>query len=83
MRDSVRLNALESFLKTLPSTSSETWEIYSWVNPGSSVLCDWLFFVFSGVSLETAANFLLLLRVATILKEKLFQLWGPNQVSIT
>ena len=29
IRDSVLLNSLESFLVTLPSISSETWEMYS------------------------------------------------------
>ena len=72
MRDSVRLNSFESFLVTL---SSETWEMYSWASSGSSVLCDWLFLLFLGASLETAANFLLILKVAMILREKFCQLW--------
>ena len=71
MRDSVRLNPLESFSVTLPSTSSETWEMYSWAIPGSSVFCDWRFLVFSAVSLETAAKFLLFLNVALTLREEL------------
>ena len=78
MRDSVRLNSLESFLVNLPSISSETWEMYSWAIPGSSVFCDWLFLVFFVVSLETAANFLLFLNVAMILRQKFRQLWGLN-----
>ena len=78
MRDSVRLNSLEGILVTLPSISSETWEMYSWAIPGSSVLRDWLFLVISGVSLETAAQFLLFLNVAMILREKLCQLWRLN-----
>ena len=78
LRDSVRLNYLENFLMTLPSLSSETWEMYSGAIPGSSVFCDWLFLVLSGVSLETAANFFLFLSVAMILREKLCQLWRQN-----
>ena len=69
MRDSVRLNFLEKFLVTFPSISSQNWEMYSWAISGSSVFYDWLFFVFSGVSLETAANFLLFLNVAIILRK--------------
>ena len=57
MRDSVQKISSESFLVTLPSISSETWEMFSWANSGSSVFCDWLFLVFSGVSPETAADF--------------------------
>ena len=49
--------------------------MYSSAIPGLSVFCDWLFLVFSGVSLESAANFLLLLNVAMNLIEKLCQLW--------
>ena len=71
---SIRLNSLESFLVSLPSISSKTWEMYSWAIPGSSVFCHWLFLVFSGVSLETAANFLLFFKVAMILGESC-QLW--------
>ena len=76
MRDSVRLNSLESFLVNLPSIFSETWEMYSWAIPGSGVFCDWLFLVFFVVSLETAANFLLFLNVAMILRQNFRQLWG-------
>ena len=78
MRDSVLLHSLESFLVTFPSISSETWVIYSSAISGISVFCNWLFLVFSGVSLETAANFLLFLNVAMILKEMLCQLWRLN-----
>ena len=35
------------------------------------MFCDWLFLVFSGVSLQTAANFLLFLDVAISLTENL------------
>ena len=70
MRDYVQLNSLKCFLVILPSISSETWEMYSWAIPGSSVFCDRLFLVFSGVSLETAAHFLLFLKFAMILREK-------------
>ena len=78
MRDSVRINSWESFLLTLPSISSETWVMYSSAIPGLSVFCDWLFLVFSGVSLETAAKFPLFLNVAMILREKLCQLRRLN-----
>ena len=78
MRDSVRLNSWEIFLVTLPSISSENWVMYSSVNPWLNVFCEWLFLVLSGVSLETADNFLLFLDVAIILKEKLRQLWKLN-----
>ena len=43
--------------------------MYSWAISGSSVFCDWLFLVFSGVSRETAASFFLFLKVAIILKK--------------
>ena len=78
MRDSVRLNSLQIFLVTLPSFSSETWEMYFWTIPRSSVFCDWLFLVFSGVSLETATISLLILNVVMILREKLCQFWRLN-----
>ena len=74
IRDSVRLNCFESFSITLAAISSESREICSGAISGSSVFCDRLFFVFSGVSLETAANFLLFLKVAMILREKFCQL---------
>ena len=78
IRDSVRLNSFESFLVTLPSISSETWEMYSCASSGSSVFCDWLFLVFSRVFLETAAKILLIVRVAMILRAKSCQLWRLN-----
>ena len=78
IRDTVRLNLFESFPVTLPSISSETWEIYYWAISGWSVFCDWLFLVFLGVALETAANFLLFLKVTTILREKFCQEWRLN-----
>ena len=71
MRDSVLLNSFESFLVTLPSISSETWEIYSWVNSGSRTCGALSPLVLSGVSLETAANFLLFLNVAIKFGEKI------------
>ena len=74
IRDSVRLNSFESLLVTLPSVSSETWEIYSWAISGSIVFRDRVFFVFSGISLETTANFLLSLKVAMIMRDKFSQL---------
>ena len=75
MRDSVRLNSLESYLMTLTSISSETWEVYFCAIPRSSLFCDWLFLVFSDASLETDAHFFLFLNFAKILREKLCQLW--------
>ena len=77
-RDFVLLNSFESFLVTLPSISSEIWQMHSWAISGSSVFCDWLFLVFSGVSLETAAKFFLFLRVTMILREKFCQQWRLN-----
>ena len=68
---SVRLNSFESFLVTLRSISSETWEMYFWAISGSSVFFDWLFLVFSGVSIKTATNFLLFLEAAMMLREVL------------
>ena len=65
----------ESFLVTLPSISSEISEMYSWVVSGSSEFRDWVSLVFSGVSLETAASFLLFFNVAINLREKISQLW--------
>ena len=61
------------FLVTLPSISSETWEMLSWVNSGSSVFCTPLFLVLLGVSPEAAASFLLFLNVAVRLREKFDQ----------
>ena len=66
------------FLVTLPSISSETWEMYSWAVSGSSVFFDWLFLVLSGVSLETAANFLFILKGALILMENFCEGWRLN-----
>ena len=70
MPDSVRLNSWKNFLGTLRLIYLETWVMHSSANPGLSVFCDRLFLVFSGVSLETAANFLLFLKVPMILREK-------------
>ena len=69
--DSVRLNSFEIFLVTLPSISSETWVMYYSATPWFSVFCDWLFLVFSVVSLKTVADFLLFLNVAITLTENL------------
>ena len=80
IRDSVLVNFFESFLVTLPSISSESWEMYSWAISRSSVFCDWLLLVFSGVFLETAANFLLFLKSAMILREKFCQQWRLNWI---
>ena len=75
IRDSVPLNCLEIFLITLPSISSETWEMFFWAISGSRPFGDWLFLVFSGVTLETAASFFFFLKVAMILREKFRQQW--------
>ena len=52
--------------------------MYSWAISGSSVFCDWLFLVYSGVFLETAANFLLFLKFTMILGENFCQLRKMN-----
>ena len=44
--------------------------MYSWVNSGSSTFCPLLPLLPSGVSLETAANFLLFLNIAILLEGK-------------
>ena len=69
MPNAVQLKSWWSFLLILLSVSSETWVMYFSAIPGLSVFYDWLFLVFSGVSLETAANLILFLNVAIILKE--------------
>ena len=74
MRDCVQINSWESFLVTLPSIFSETRVMYFSAVPGLGVLCESFFLVVSGVSLETAARFLIFLNVAIILREKLGQL---------
>ena len=78
IRDSVLLNSFDSFLVTLPSISSETWEMYSWVSSGSRTFGALPLLVFSGVSLETAANFLLFLNVAIKLGKRFSQRWRLN-----
>ena len=45
-------------------------------------ILDWVLLVFSGVSLETAANFLLFLKVTMILREKFCQLTRLNWILI-
>ena len=62
---------LREFLGYPPSISSETWEMYSWVNSGSSTFCRLLPLLPSGVSFETGANFLLFLNLAIFLEENL------------
>ena len=78
IRDSVLLNSFQSFLVILPPISSETWEMWSWVASGSSVFCTLLFLVLSGVSMETAASFLLFRKVAMRLRVKFYQRWRLN-----
>ena len=73
MRDSVLLNSWDSFLVTLPSTSSETCVIYSSLILGTDVLRDWPFLGCSScVSLVTAASFRLFLNVVIFLKGKCY-----------
>ena len=79
IRNSDRLISFESFFVTLISISSETLEMYSWAILGLSVFCDQLILVFWGFSLGTAANFLLFLKVAMILREKFYQQWRLNR----
>ena len=45
--------------------------MYSPAIPGLNVFCDYVFFVFSGVSRETATSFVLFLIVATTLRKRL------------
>ena len=78
MPDSLRLKSSEKFLETPPSISSEIWALYYSAIPGSSVFCDWLCLVFSGVAPETVANFLLFLDIAMILRENRWN-WGICQ----
>ena len=52
--------------------------MFSWAIPGSKEFCHRLFLVFCVVSLENAANFLLLFNVAMILRQELCELWTPN-----
>ena len=66
------------FFWTPPSIFSETRQMYSWVIPG----CDWLFLVFSGFSLEIAANFLLFLNFVNVLRDRFCQLWRLKWVFI-
>ena len=71
LRDSVLLNSWDSFLVTLPSTSSKTCVIYSSLILGTDVFRDWPILGFSScISLVTAANFRLFLNVAILLKGK-------------
>ena len=78
IRDSVRLNSFESFFSDPSFNFFRNLGIDFWAISGSIVFRDWVFLVFSGVSLETAANFLLFLNVAMLLSEKLCQLWRVN-----
>ena len=61
------------FLVTLPSISFETWEMYSWVIPGSSVFCDWLLLLFQ--------VFLSKLLLIFSYSSKLPWCWGKSFVS--
>ena len=74
MRDSVLLNSWNSFLVTLPSISSKSCLIYSWLILGTDVFRDWPFLGFSScISLVTAANFRLFLNVAIFLRGKMLR----------
>ena len=83
MRDSVLLNSWDSFLVTLPSISSESCLIYSWLILGTDVFRDW---PFRGccfcVSRATAANFRLFLNVAIFLKGKCYAVMKTELVFI-
>ena len=71
-RDSVLLISWDSFLATLPSISLETCVIHSSLIIGTDVFPDWPFLVCSScVSLETCANFHLLLKDSISFKEKM------------
>ena len=73
IRDSFLPNSWDSFLVTLPSTSSETCVIYSSLILGTDVFRDWPFLGCSScVSLVTAANFRLFLNLAIFLKGKCY-----------
>ena len=83
MRDYVLLNSWDSFLVTLPSTSSETCVIYSSLILGTDVLRDWPFLGFSScISLVKAANFRLLLNVAIFLKRKCYAVMKTELICI-
>ena len=83
MRDSVLLNSWDSFLVTLPSTSSETCVIYSSLILGTDVFCDWPFLGCSScVSLATAVNFRLFLNVAIFSKGKCYAVMKTELVFI-
>ena len=70
MQDSVLLKYWDNLLVTLPPICSETCVMYLSVIQGKDMFYDWLFLVFSCVSLETAANFCLVPNVANIWKLK-------------
>ena len=69
---------LREFLSYSPIDLFRTWEMYSWVDSGSSTFCALLPLLPSGVSLETAANFLLFLNVAILLRKNSCQWWRLN-----
>ena len=75
MRDTVQPIPGESFLVTLLSISSKTWVLCFSASPRTGLICDWLFLVFSGVSLETAANFFFLFHFCHISERNACQLW--------
>ena len=62
------LSCWDSFLVTLPSTSSETCAIYSSVIPAADEFCNCLFLGYSCVSLDITANFRLFLSVSIFKK---------------
>ena len=83
MRDYVLLNSWDSFLVTLPSISSESCVICSWLMLGTDVFRDWPFQGCSFcVSLATAANFRLFLNVAIFLKGTFYAVMKTELVFI-
>ena len=68
IRGSVLLNSFESFLVTLSSISSKSWEMSFRVDSGSSMFCAVLFLLPS-----SAASVLFFPKVAMRLREKFYQ----------
>ena len=79
MRDSVLLNSTDSFLVTLPSTSTGTCVLFSSLVLGTDVFHDWLFLGCSScVFLETAANFRFFFNVAIFSRKVLIRMIYPK-----
>ena len=78
MRDSVLLNSIESFLVTLPSISSETWEIYSWVSSGSRMFCVLPILALSGFLLKLRLISFYFSTLPSSLGKRFYQRWRLN-----